>query len=586
VPQFAYHLHVDPRLRIRSVTVREDDADRLLRWSQISDTVVLFLNDRATRAQTVRVEALLPLTPPQEIELPRIRIAGAIPGPERVTVFHDAGVIVRIANPEDFPLAPPADPGSGANGDRLVARLDILPEQSNPRVHVERVLPQVTSQTATVREPDGGAWRMTTCVAFHVGTGRIPQFVVDLPESLASVIEARTIPGSWTSRQSTAGGRMALTFHADDPALRDFRVLLSGPADVSRADWQLPDVRTPGAESVATLLVFPRGAFDAVTGSAAGDAVVIPQWLSEVIPSASSTAPWDSYHWPGGTAVPTFRPTRELSERPLASPARLELWINRDGTTEGSLSLNISGSLPPSIEFDWPEPARPSGLFIDGEFRPLPVPANGACLVSLPAAMSDRMVWLSWTDSGSTLPALAGPFSAYIPWPRQIPVENLRVSLHPPRHYRVDIAVPFGATREDAPTSFGPPVLFSNLENEAAPSGAVALIAAPALEPGKPFAAGASLKLVNQRPPEIGQALAVALLAALVCWRILPVWTWLIGNETVCWLALAAFWWLCLSPSWLGPIIGLWACMKAYRRQRTAIIADPHASTAHAPPVA
>src|SRR5262249_35740001 len=103
VPQFAYHLQVDPRLRIRSVTVREDDADRLLRWSQIRDTVILFLNDRATRAQTVRVEALLPFTPPQEIELPRIRIAGATPGPERITLFDDAGVTVRLANPEDAP---------------------------------------------------------------------------------------------------------------------------------------------------------------------------------------------------------------------------------------------------------------------------------------------------------------------------------------------------------------------------------------------------------------------------------------------------------------------------------------------------
>jgi hypothetical protein len=131
-----------------------------------------------------------------------------------------------------------------------------------------------------------------------------------------------------------------------------------------------------------------------------------------------------------------------------------------------------------------------------------------------------------------------------------------------------------------------PPVLSSNFGNDAAHAGAVALIAAPALEPGKPFAPGASLKLVNQGPAEIGQALAVALLAALVCWRILPVWTWLIGNETVCWLALAAFWWLCLTPSWLGPIVGLWACLKANRRRRSAIIADPHASTAHAAPLA
>jgi hypothetical protein len=379
---------------------------------------------------------------------------------------------------------------------------------------------------------------------------------------------------------------MALTFHPDDPVLRDFRVLLSGPADMSRADWQLPDVRTPGAEPEATLLVCPRGVFEVVGGLAPGDAAAIPQWLNDVVPSASSAAPWISYRWPAGTALPAFRATHELSKQPLARPARLDLWIDGDGKTAGSLSLNIAGSLPPSIEFDWPEPARPGGLFIDGEFRPLPVPVNGACVISLPTAMADRMVWLSWFDSGGTLPTLSGPLSAQIPWPRQIPVENLRVSVHPPRHYRVDVAMPFSSTTENAPAVLFPPILSPNLESEPAPSGEVALIAAPIHEPGKSFAPGASLKLVNQRPAEIGQALAVAFLAALVCWRIVPVWTWLIGNDTVCWLALAAFWWLCLTPSWLGPLVGLWACMKAYRHRRSAIIADPHASTAHAQPLA
>jgi hypothetical protein len=104
VPQFLYRLQVDPRLRIRSISVQEEGAERRLRWSQVRETVVVFLNDGSTRAQTLRVEATLPLAPSQEIELPRIRFVGATPGPERITLSHDPDVSIHLVNPEDFPL--------------------------------------------------------------------------------------------------------------------------------------------------------------------------------------------------------------------------------------------------------------------------------------------------------------------------------------------------------------------------------------------------------------------------------------------------------------------------------------------------
>jgi hypothetical protein len=582
VPQFTYHVHVDPRLRIRSVSVREDDAERLLRWSPMREMLVLFLNDRAMRPQTVRIEGTMPLAPPQQIELPRIRLDAATPGPERVTLLHDAGVSARVANPEDFPLTPAADAGLDARGDRLVARLDVLPEQSNPRVQVESVVPHVAVQSATVLEPRDGAWKMTTYLAFHVAAGRVPDFVVELPESLAAAVAARSLPGSWTSKQPAAAGREALIFHADDPTLRDFRVILAAPADVSRSDWQPPDVRVPGAELESGLIVVPRGVFEPVGKPAAEEVAALPEWLSDLVLSTSDPPPWTVYRCPTGTDLPTFRSTREPSARPVAGPARLELWINKDGTTNGNLALNISGQLPPSVEFDWPETARLSGLFVDGTFRALPVPGNGTCVIPLPEGMSNRMLWLSWVDSGSALPTLSGPLSAHVPWPRAIPVESLRMNVHPPRHYRVDMASPFFPAAEDTAAGHVPAVLSPASSHSSGGS----QIAAPVPERGKAFAPGASLTLVNRQFAEIGQALAVALVAALVCWKIVPVWKWFVENETICWLGIAAFWWICLTPSWVGPVIALCACAKFMRGRRAIVVADPHASTAHAPPAA
>src|SRR5262249_35047189 len=158
-PQFVYRMHVDPRLRIRSISVQEDGAERLLRWSQLREMVVVFLNDGATRAQTVRIDATLPIAASQVLELPRIRFAAATPGSERVTLYRDADITLKLATPEDFPQLEGGGSGPDARGDRLVGRVDILPEQSTLRVAVEPVLPVVSAEMAMILETSGDRWR-------------------------------------------------------------------------------------------------------------------------------------------------------------------------------------------------------------------------------------------------------------------------------------------------------------------------------------------------------------------------------------------------------------------------------------------
>lgn len=107
---FRYQLEVDPRLKITSVSVFDDGAERLLRWSRSGNQVELFLNDKTIGTQQLTLRAAMPLGLPGEFDLPTVGVSEGAILETRLIVLRDEGVDVQVVLPEDLPsLALPAD---------------------------------------------------------------------------------------------------------------------------------------------------------------------------------------------------------------------------------------------------------------------------------------------------------------------------------------------------------------------------------------------------------------------------------------------------------------------------------------------
>lgn len=591
VPQFLYRIQVDPRLRIRSVSVQEEGAERLLRWSQAREAVVLFLNDKTTRPQALKIEASLPYTASQEFELPRIRFAEAAPVADRVTLYRDAGISVRLASPGDGPaFEVNNDPAIDGQEEALLGRMDVLPGQASPRVIVQPVLPRISAETVTVLETHDGAWQFTTAVEFRVTSGQVNDFALDLPEALAARVTTRSQPASQVARQPAADGRTMLTFHPEEQGLRRFVAIVTGAADLSQTSWTVPSIRAIGADEQATWLCAPRGAIEPVAELIDAEAVPPPDWVGDHIVSAAAALPKDSYRWPGATPSAEFRLVRDVSSQTVASAARVDVWPSAEGPVTGWLGLNLEGTLSASLELDWPEHARLTALFVGGAFQPLPVPTEGLCTIPLPSNATDRLVWLSWVDSPDDRPARSGSSGTQVPWPRQTPVENCSVLVHRSPGFRVDAVLPFhSATESPAEKSLMPSIVAGrDSAGEPRPGESrdddLAWTVMPVPANGQTFDLGVSLKIAREWPLQFFVALAMALVVALVCWRTAPFWSWITDYETAAWLVIAIFWWLCLEPGWVGLAIALWAPAKAFMRRNTPAERPAAASTAHAEP--
>ena len=576
IPRFVYRLQIDPRLRIRHVSVQEDGAERLLRWSHQRDVLILFLNDRATRTQTVRVEASLPLAATQEIEMPRIHFVGAVPGPERMVLFRDPDVEVRLANPNDLPL--PQDAATVGNGEseQLVVRLDALPDQANPRVIVERSQPHVSAEVAIVLARDAGVWQTTAGVAFHVASGRVTEFVIEVPAALLPELEIESTTPARTTQLPEVDGRVKLLFHPDEPVKQQFVAILTHRPNLTAGVWKPPRIVAENSERTAPLVMIPAGSLEPADAALQPTEKVLPDWIKDVAPQ-TAVVKFHIYQWDAALSDVEFHTPRTAAEASVET-ARLDVWLDRDGTVRGWLGLNLSGIWPQQIDLTWPATCRPTSLCVAGEFRPLMDVDHsaGRLEILLPRDAKDHLVWLSWVDEATVHPLLSEPFAPRWPWPAQLPVERCLVNLHAPVPIRFD-----APASQIIPAMVPADLYLPGLATALAPAGeqgtANDLWISPPPSPAESAPTlGSSLRVINDGSRQWLLSLALLLSACFVFWKCDPLRDWLTRHETTAWLSLAVLWWLWLEPGWFALAVASWAVASALVRRSRPQPASSH----------
>jgi hypothetical protein len=239
------------------------------------------------------------------------------------------------------------------------------------------------------------------------------------------------------------------------------------------------------------------------------------------------------------------------------------LWIDHDGSAQGWLDLALADQLPIQVELTWPESARPLALFFDGQFRRFPAVANGRVVISIPSAMQDRRLWLAWSDRIGSLPAVTGPLALKTPWPRDLVFGPCQVSLHAPADVVVSELSP--AVRRDSLSKAAaqPPLISSPIRQTGEGPTAALLLAVPIPPPGEALNLSKSVRLSLAGVPDWTVAICASILLLLILRKTGRVWRWLDAHDTAAWIMLALLWWLVLTPSWLGPVLAIWAFARA-----------------------
>ncbi len=179
LPSFLYEFEVDPRVVIQSVSVQRDGADRLLRWRQERDRLVVFVQGDQTGTHNIRISGEFETPQSTSFRLPRFEISDARVETRETSVVNQSALPVIL--------------DSTAEGEH---RLDLAEEflLTNAVVSQGQALPAtlrfeqtegavVATQTIWLMPAADGAWTIWQRFRFEDSDGSLaPQTIWTPPE--------------------------------------------------------------------------------------------------------------------------------------------------------------------------------------------------------------------------------------------------------------------------------------------------------------------------------------------------------------------------------------------------------------------
>lgn len=434
---FSHQVEIDPRLAITNVSVQEDSANRLLRWTRSGNLLQVFLRDKTTGTQTVSVQGTMPTQIPQELALPTIRFQEASLADAKLQLYQEPDLEVELADANKWErLEAPSEVRFGAARNLLVGRFK-LPEDAGPFVVRAAQNEPVLSYTAvTTMKPRDGRWMLTTNLLFQVEKGHGSQFSIRVPRELPVVAidasDVRQLP----EKEPDGGQRWGLIPQA--PVRDRFAVQVSGYVNLpTTGTVVIPEIIGLNATKRDHFVVLPDEAHLTVDARTSGlIASHLPENLAKLRPNDLQAMEGREFR---GTAGPwTVSIARHQEEIPQAGVlwTETQIWCGPIKNLAGRTTTVVGPQELENLEFMIPEGISLQGVLLDGEFIPHSPPHGESLKIPLTFPQAGHVATLYWTAESTSFEGWMS--RSEFSWPRVVgqSVSEQYVTLTPPTGFR------------------------------------------------------------------------------------------------------------------------------------------------------
>ncbi len=438
-PVYQHVLLVDRRLQIETISVIENGAERLVRWSEdrvrqnSSPTrVVIFLGEKTTGVQELTLKAGMTLRQGRAVPLPFVRCEEAELVDARWELFRDPEFDVDPILPRGVPPFEVADvPGAG-EGPLLVARHQIADPDPKTSVRVSsRHAPCTARTVAVLAKTDARGWKLTGQL-WLTPQGESPRRLgVRFPAHVVDPARVRVEQAEATWHDPVDGWRRLDLALPPDPTEVSvtFDIVVEEP---SKGDWELPwpaPLQTTSHEMC--LVATPADVWTPLVGTELKPDES-PGWADEFLEERMPEASAAMYRLGAAPVKLRRHASTALIDQPVVRLLDHSLWLSANGGRHGLTRAFLSQTRE-AIEFNVPDGLQPIALFLDDRPLPLPVAAEGLLRVPLVGGGRESVLVLIWEQRRPQSGGVAHTERASLPWPSRVTVSRSLVTVLPYR---------------------------------------------------------------------------------------------------------------------------------------------------------
>ena len=438
-PAFQHEVTVAPHFRADEVSITEDEAERLVSWSQHDQKLSLFLRDSTTGIQNVVLQGRDAVPPDGRLVIPTRWFADADLAEFSLRVTHDPGWQVELFDDKQQPMSP-ADPGGPVPDQTELSLGKFRADLKGMSLEVRLTPHQPAGHAAgwtQVSQSDEGSWSWR----------HVERFLDE------GQITARLFwPAAWSS-----SGSLKLSPSLKELARRPL------PDGIELTVQSLPDITGPREvlfESqittppalpslpLTTLRVTPPTSLDVAERT---EHWLVSDELLSWLPTstAAETRPFDddttlpdklprtpteaNTKWLSVPNAAVLELTPPAPAAALPSPKLLwmdtTVWVADGAITQGRTWLLLQPQGLREFLLDRPDNVRWIAAFVGDRSRELPHEGEGSQRLRLDDLPNETVVWVSvyWRIEAAQLDRIVNRRDAQLPMPAE-------ASLRPPRH--------------------------------------------------------------------------------------------------------------------------------------------------------
>ncbi|MGE3315641.1 MAG: hypothetical protein AB7O26_11035, partial [Planctomycetaceae bacterium] len=436
-PAFGHRLTVDQRLKIDSISVQEDGAERRVRWARDGEHVNVFLRDRTTATQDLVLFGSMPLSFASETRLPIVRVDEATVAQSQLTLSRDPRIAVELDN-----IAGLVPTDSDANAPRpgnsvLVGRYLLSSENDLPTIRLVPRNERARADTATLLVwTSSRSAILTTLFRIHGSDRPTRPLRLRVPSSIGAHYQLHA-PHASTRTENREDGSVEITLEPLTPSNETVTVsvvsTVTPPSDAG-TNWILPRVTAadvsdgdnylaiatsqparPANNAATTIVNAELPTWIAASGSLTGQ----HEWTAYVLKGPAQSQDWTI------ARTPTTLPAGRMRTALVRTYVEMTTAGEQEGVTE-ALVIDAGGR---SIDLSIPEQFRLRAVFVNG--RSVSAPTTNPLAIPLENGPRPQTVVLYWSRTIDALSQFSA-ISAVSPQPVPAAESSVFVFSAPP----------------------------------------------------------------------------------------------------------------------------------------------------------